>query len=68
MVETAITILIYLCILALVVYLVFWVLESIGLVIPQQIKNIIIIICVLVAILMVMRVLPGLGVHMPTLK
>jgi len=38
------------------------VLDSIGLVIPRQIKNIIMI-CVLVAILMILNMLLGIGVH-----
>lgn len=58
MIAGIITLLIYLCLLALVVYLVFWVLDTIGFSIPSQIKNIIIVICVLIAILLILQHLP----------
>jgi hypothetical protein len=68
MITTVITLLIYLCLLALVVFLIFWVLDSIGFPLPPQVKNIVIVICVLVAILFIVQSLPGLGVHVPSLK
>jgi len=58
MIAGIITLLIYLCLLALVVYLIFWVLDTIGFSIPAQIKNIIIVICVLIAILLILQHLP----------
>jgi hypothetical protein len=67
MAATIITLLIYICILALVIYLILWVLESIGVPLPAQVIRIIWVIVALVAILFIVQALPGLGVHMPTL-
>lgn len=64
MLETVITLLIYLCILALVVWLVLWVLEQIGIPIPAMVVKIIWIIVALVALLFLVRHLPGLGLKL----
>lgn len=62
MIESVIMMLIYICILALVIYLVIWVLGSIGVPIPDMVMKIIWIIFALICLLMVLRiVLPGLG-------
>jgi hypothetical protein len=68
MATALITLLIYLCVLALVVYLVLWVLGEIGIPLPAQVVKIIWVIVALVAILMIVNALPGLGVHMPALS
>jgi hypothetical protein len=57
MLESVIMLLIYLCILALVIYLVLWVLESLGLALPPMVVKIIWIIAVLIAILLIVRIL-----------
>jgi len=67
MIVTIITLLIYLCILALVIYLVLWVMEQIGLALPPQMVRIIWVIALLVAILFILQALPGLGVRVPSL-
>jgi bacteriorhodopsin len=60
MLETVITLLIYLCVLALVVYLIIWVLGEIGLALPPQVIKILWVIVALVAILLIVRaLLPG---------
>ena len=64
MATTLITLLIYICILVAVVYLVFWVLTSIGVPLPDQVVKIIWIIVALLVILWLLRALPGLGVHL----
>lgn len=64
MLETVITLLIYICILALVVYLVLWVLESIGIALPPMVVKIIWIIVVLFVILLLFKALPGMGLNL----
>lgn len=64
MLETVITLLIYICILALVVYLVLWVLESIGIALPPMVVKIIWIIVVLFIILLLFKALPGMGLNL----
>ena len=62
MIESLIMTLIYICILALVVYLILWVIEMIGIPLPAQVVKIIWVIVALVAILIIVRVLlPQLG-------
>jgi len=68
MAATIITLLIYICILALVVYLVFWVLETVGIPLPAQVVRIVWVIVALIVILFIVQALPGLGFHMPTLQ
>jgi uncharacterized membrane protein len=58
MIETVISLLITLCILAICVYLVIWVLGVLGIAIPQKVVQILWVIVVLVAILMIIRVIP----------
>jgi hypothetical protein len=65
MIEAIISLLIYICILALVVYLIIWVLGIIGVPIPDKVIQIVWVIVALVVILMVLRVvLPHLGVKL----
>lgn len=62
MIEAIITLLIYLCVLALVVYLVIFVLERIGVPLPPKVLQILWVIVGLVALLMILRiVLPQIG-------
>lgn len=63
MLEGVITALIYICVLALVIYLVLWVLETVaGVGIPAKVVQIIWIVFALVAILILVRLLlPGGG-------
>ena len=64
MIESVISLLIYICVLALVVYLILWVLEVVGIPIPAKVIQIIWIIVALLVILMVVRVLlPGVGLR-----
>jgi hypothetical protein len=58
MIEAVITLLIYICVLALVVYLVIWVLGAIGVPIPAMVLKIVWIIFALMCLLMVLRLLP----------
>jgi len=65
MITAVITLLIYLCILAIVVYLIIWVLGIIGLPIPQKVIQLIWVIAALIAILMIVQFLTGAGgVHL----
>jgi len=63
MAAAVITFLIYICVLALVIYLIIWVLtDVIGLPIPAKVIQILWVIVALVAILwLVQMVLPGVG-------
>jgi hypothetical protein len=62
MVENVITLLIYLAVLALVVWLVLWVIDSvIGVALPPKVIQIIWVIVVLVALLLIYR---ALGPHL----
>lgn len=59
MIEAVITTLIYLCVLALVVYLVIWVLTTvIGIPIPAKVIQILWVIVALIAILLIVRMVP----------
>jgi hypothetical protein len=64
MLEAVVTLLIYLCLLVLVVYIVTWVLGELGIPIPPQVMKIIWIIVALVVILLLVRHLPGLGIRL----
>ena len=57
MLEGVITTLIYICIAALVVYVVFWVIESLGVPLPPQLKKIVWIIFGLICVLLICRML-----------
>lgn len=61
MIETIITLLIYVCLLALVVYLAIWVLGVVGIALPPKVIQIIWVIVALVVLLLVVRVLLGGG-------
>lgn len=63
MLATVITFLIYICVLALVIYLIIWVLRDvIGLPIPAKVIQILWVIVALIVILwLVQMVLPGVG-------
>lgn len=65
MLESVVMMLIYLCLLAIAVYLIIWVLGIIGVVIPDPIMKLLWVIVVLLAVLMIVRVmLPGMGLRM----
>lgn len=62
MLEAVITSLIYLCIIAIAIYLVIWVLGQLGIAIPEPIMKIIWVIVILLAILFIARtILPKMG-------
>ena len=68
MIASVITLLIYICILAIVVYLIIWVLGIIGVPIPAKVVQLLWVIVALIAILMLVNmVLGGGGFHLPTL-
>jgi hypothetical protein len=62
MITTIITLLIYLCVLALCVYVVLWVLQTIGIALPPQIVKIIWVIVALIALLIIVQALLGGGI------
>ena len=70
MLSAVITFLIYICILAIVIYLVIWVLRDvIGLPIPERVIQLLWVIVALIAILMLVQmVLGGGGFHLPSIK
>jgi hypothetical protein len=61
MITTIITLLIYLCLLALVMYLIIWVLGEIGLSLPAQVIKILWVIVALIALLLIVQALLGGG-------
>lgn len=64
MLTSVITFLIYICGLALVVYLILWVLQTVlGLPIPAKVIQILWVIVALIAILWLVQMLPGTGMH-----
>jgi len=67
MIESVIGLLIWVCVIALVLYLVQWVLTSvIGIPLPEKVVQILWVIFGLIVILMLVRLLLGSG-HMPGL-
>jgi hypothetical protein len=65
MVESVILLLVYLCLLALCVWLVLWVLESIiGIALPPKVVQILWVIVALIAILLIYRALAP-HLHLP---
>lgn len=70
MLASVITFLIYLCILALVVYLVIWVLtEVIGVPVPAKVIQILWVIVALIAILWLVEIVLGGGtLHFPGIR
>jgi multisubunit Na+/H+ antiporter MnhF subunit len=69
MLASVITFLIYICLLAIVIYLVIWVLRDIvGLPIPEKVVQLLWVIVALIAILwLVQMVVGGGGFHLPKL-
>ena len=68
MIAGIITLLIYVVILAIVVYLVIWVLGIIGVPIPEKVIQLLWVIVALVAILMLVNMVMGGGLgHLPAL-
>lgn len=61
MIESVIALLIYVCVLALVIYVVIWVLGQIGVSLPPQVIKIIWIIVALLVLLWFVRVLLNAG-------
>ncbi len=63
MLESVITFLIYVCVLAIVIYLIIWVLRDVlGLPLPEKVIQILWVIVALVVILMLVRlVVPGIS-------
>ena len=69
MIETVITLLIYICVIALVFYLVVWVLTTvIGVPIPAKVIQIIWVIFALIVILLLWRALAAGGLSLPSLR
>lgn len=70
MLASVITFLIYVCVLALVIYLVIWVLRDVlGLPIPEKVVQILWVIVALIVILwLVQMVLGGGGLRIPSMK
>jgi hypothetical protein len=69
MIETVITLLIYICVIALVFYLVVWVLTNvIGVPIPAKVIQIIWVIFALIVILLLWRALAAGGLSLPSLR
>jgi hypothetical protein len=68
MLEAVIGLLIYVCILVLVIYLVIWVLEQIGVALPPQVVKILWIIVALIVLLLLVRLVLGGGMHLPAIN
>ena len=70
MLVSIITLLIYVCILALVIYVVIWVLGEIGVVLPPQVIKILWIIVALLVLLWLVSLVIGAGgtLSLPNLK
>lgn len=64
MIEAVIHLLIYICVMALVVYLVLWVLEAVGVTLPPMVVKIVWIIATLVILLLFLQIiLPATGIR-----
>ena len=69
MLASIITLLIYVCILALIIYLVIWVLRDVlGVPIPERVVQILWVIVALVVLLWLVNALAGGGVRLPSLR
>jgi hypothetical protein len=68
MIASIITLLIYVVILAIVVYLVIWVLGIIGVPIPEKVIQLLWVVVALIAILMLVNMVMGGGLHLPSIK
>jgi len=65
MVEATIMALIYLALAVLVVYVVLWVVEQLGISLPPQVVKIIWVVVALIALLVILRtLLPAAGIHL----
>lgn len=61
MLASVITFLIYLCILAIIVYIILWVLETIGVPVPPKVIQLLWVIVALIAILWLVQMVAGGG-------
>jgi hypothetical protein len=61
MIVTIITLLIYICVLALVIYLIIWVLGVVGINLPPKVIQILWVIVALIALLFIVQALLGGG-------
>ena len=68
MLEAIISLLIYVCLLALVIYVVIWVLGQIGIALPPQVVKILWVIVALVVLLMLVRLVLGGGLALPSFR
>jgi hypothetical protein len=69
MLESIITLLIWVCVVALVIYLVIWVLQTVvGLELPAKVIQILWVIFALIVILMLARLLLGGGLSLPSMR
>ena len=69
MVETVIALLIYVCIIALVFYLIVYVMGVLGIALPPKVLQILMVIFALIVILMLYQALVGGGgFHLPALR
>ena len=64
MIEALMTVLIYACVLALVVYLIIWVLGIIGVALPEKVVQLIWVIVALIVVLLLVRALLGTGLRL----
>jgi hypothetical protein len=69
MIETVIHALIYICLVVLIVYVVFWVIGSLGIALPEQVVKIVWVIVGLVVLLIMLKaILPLAGIKIGELK
>lgn len=69
MIEAVIMGLIYLCLVVIAIYLIIWVMQQLGIAIPENIMKIIWVIVVLIALLILVRtILPGMGVRLGSIS
>ena len=68
MIASVITLLIYIVLLAILVYLVLWVLEIVGIPIPAKVVQLLWVVVALIAILMLVNMVMGGGLHLPSIK
>lgn len=69
MVETVIALLIYICIIALVFYLIVYVMGVLGIALPPKVLQILMVIFALIVILMLYQALIGAGgIRLPSFK
>ncbi|MER9196414.1 hypothetical protein NKI13_24535 [Mesorhizobium australicum] len=65
MIEAIISLLIYVCVLALVIYVVIWILGQIGIALPPQVIKILWIIVTLIVLLMLVHLVLAGGFALP---